>query len=200
MSFPRFYPVMPDLDWIERIAPLGIKVVQLRLKNTTDDEIRRQIRGALKVCSEYDVQLIVNDYWQLALELGADYIHLGQEDLAAADLEAIKKGGVRFGISTHSLDELTVALAAKPDYVALGPIYETILKKMTWAPQGLERLDDWRQRLSVPLIAIGGLNFERAARALDAGASSVAVVTDIVTADDPVAQVQAWVQRFETID
>ena len=198
MSFPRFYPVMPDLEWIERLAPLGIKVVQLRLKDAPEAEVKRQIKGALQVCAAHDVQLIVNDYWQLALELGADYIHLGQEDLAAADLDAIKTGGLKMGISTHSLDELSVALAAQPDYVALGPIYETILKKMAWAPQGLARLQDWKKQLSVPLIAIGGLNFERAKLAFEAGASSVAVVTDIVTADDPEHQVKTWVQQFES--
>ena len=196
--FPRFYPVLPSLDWIERLAPLGIKVVQLRLKEASEAEIKRQISQALEVCAAYNVQLIVNDYWQFALELGADYVHLGQEDLAAADLQALKAGGLKLGVSTHSEDELAIALMAEPDYVALGPIYETVLKKMSWAPQGLAKLSVWRQQISVPLIAIGGLNFERAQLALEAGADSAAVVTDIVTATDPEAQVREWVQRFES--
>lgn len=191
--FPKFYPVMPDLEWIELIAPLGIKVVQLRLKNVSEYEINRQIEEALVVCARHDVQLIVNDHWEAALALGADYIHLGQEDLARADLATIKKAGLRIGISTHSQDELDIALKAEPDYIALGPVYETILKKMKWQPQGLDKVFSWKSQLSVPFIAIGGINLERAPGVIAAGADSVAVVTDIVVSDKPGRQVSKWV-------
>lgn len=191
--FPKFYPVMPDLEWIELIAPLGIKVVQLRLKDVTEYEINRQVEEALNVCARHDVQLIVNDYWEAALALGADYIHLGQEDLARADLAAIRRGGLKIGISTHSQEELEIALKAEPDYIALGPVYETILKKMKWQPQGLDKVSSWKSQLSIPLIAIGGINLERAPGVLAAGADSVAVVTDIVISDKPGRQVSKWV-------
>ncbi len=197
MSFAKFYPVMPDIDWIERIAPLGIKVVQLRLKDVAPSETERQIKAAMAVCARNKIQLIVNDYWETAIRLGADYVHLGQEDLAGADLAAIRAAGIKFGISTHSLEELDTALAAKPDYIALGPIYETLLKKMKWDPQGLKRLGIWRSKISVPLIAIGGITPERALGVLAAGASSVAVVTDIVTAGKPEARVSEWVELLE---
>ena len=131
---------MPDLAWLERLVPLGVKTVQLRLKDAAPERVRHEIAESLKVCARHGCQLIVNDYWQEALALGADYIHLGQEDLAAADVGAIHAKGVRLGISTHSAEELAIALAARPDYVALGPIYETKLKVMKWAPQGLARL------------------------------------------------------------
>ena len=118
---------------------------------------------ASSLCRRHGCQLIVNDYWREALELGADYIHLGQEDLAAADVAAIQAKGVRLGISTHSPEELAIALAAKPTYVALGPIYETRLKAMKWAPQGLARITDWKARIgNLPLVAIGGITPERA--------------------------------------
>ena len=145
-----FYPVLPDLGWLERIVPLGVRTVQLRLKDADTLEINRQIEASLKLCAKHDCQLIVNDYWREAIALGADYIHLGQEDLAGADLAAIKAAGLKLGISTHSRVELEIALEAGPDYVALGPVYETKLKKMKWAPQGLERVSEWKSLITCP--------------------------------------------------
>jgi thiamine-phosphate pyrophosphorylase len=136
---------------------------------------------------------VVNDYWREAISLGADFVHLGQGDLAGADLDAIGSAGIRLGISTHSLDELDNALAAAPDYVALGPIYPTKLKAMPWKPQGLARLGEWRAKISCPLVAIGGITLERAPGVLAAGATSAAVVTDIVMSDDPEARTRDWI-------
>jgi thiamine-phosphate pyrophosphorylase len=188
----RFYPIVPDIVWLTRIVPLGVKTVQLRIKNFSDDGTRRQIREALDICRRHDCQLIVNDYWSAAIDLGADYIHLGQEDLAGANLAAIRQAGIRIGISTHSHEELDIALAAEPDYVALGPIFETKLKKMKWAPQGLARISDWKARIDCPLVAIGGLTVELAAEAFAAGADSLAVVTDFITHADPEMRVRQW--------
>ena len=129
-----FYPIVPDVAWLERLVPLGIKTVQLRLKDASPERVRREIAASLEICARHGCQLIVNDYWREALVLGADYIHLGQEDLADADVLAIQAKGARLGISTHSEAELATALAAAPSYVALGPIYETRLKVMKWAP------------------------------------------------------------------
>lgn len=190
--FPRFYPILPAAAWIARIVPLGVKAVQLRIKDAAPREIARNIRASLETCHTHGCQLIVNDYWRQAIDLGADYIHLGQEDLADADLKAIRKAGIRLGISTHTDEELGIALAAAPDYVALGPIYETTLKKMKYDPQGLKRIGDWRQKISCPLIAIGGITLERAPSVFAAGADSIAVVTDIVKNKDPEARVNAW--------
>jgi thiamine-phosphate pyrophosphorylase len=195
-----FYPIVPDLAWLERLVPLGIKTVQLRLKVAAPERVRHEIAESLKVCARHGCQLIVNDYWQEALALGADYIHLGQEDLAAADVGAIHAKGVRLGISTHSAEELAVALAARPDYVALGPIYETKLKVMKWAPQGLARLAEWKGRIgALPLVAIGGITPERADGVVAAGADSVAVITDFFTHPDPVARVRQWVAWAEGV-
>jgi thiamine-phosphate pyrophosphorylase len=188
-----FYPIVPDLAWLERLVPLGVKTIQLRLKDADSDTVRREIAGSMEVCARHGCQLIVNDYWREALELGAGYVHLGQEDLAAADVGAIKARGVRLGISTHSHEELDIALAAAPDYVALGPIYETRLKVMKWAPQGLARIADWKRRIAtLPLVAIGGITPERAGGVIGAGADSVAVITDFFTHADPVARVREW--------
>lgn len=189
-----FYPIVPDVDWLARLVPLGVRTVQLRLKDARPDEVRRQIATSLDIARGRGCQLIVNDYWREAIDAGADYVHLGQEDLAAADLTAIKAAGLRLGISTHSEDELAVALAANPDYVALGPIYETKLKVMTWAPQGLERIGVWKAAVgALPLVAIGGITPARAPGVIAAGAQSVAVITDFLTAPDPEARVRQWI-------
>jgi thiamine-phosphate pyrophosphorylase len=142
--------------------------------------------------------LIVNDYWREALSLGADYVHLGQEDLADADVPTIQAKGIRLGISTHSEEELDAALAASPDYVALGPIYETRLKAMKWAPQGLERVRQWKSRIgTLPLVAIGGLTPARAEAVRAAGADSLAVITDFFAHPDPEARVSQWLAWAE---
>jgi thiamine-phosphate pyrophosphorylase len=190
-----FYPIVPDAGWLERLLPLGPRTVQLRIKDAGDAEIRRQIVAALDLTRQAGCQLIVNDYWQAAIDLGADYIHLGQEDLAAADLDAIRAAGIAIGISTHDDTELETALAAGPAYVALGPIYETRLKVMKWAPQGLERVAEWKRRIApLPLVAIGGITPDRAAGVVAAGADSLAVITDFMTAPHPEARVRLWLE------
>ncbi len=188
----KFYPVLPDIGWLERLVPLGIKTVQLRLKDAGAKEKKRQIAASLQLCAAHDCQLVVNDYWQEAIELGADFVHLGQEDLAAADMEAIHAAGLKFGISTHSHEELDIALEASPDYVALGPVYETKLKKMKYPPQGLARVSEWKSLIGCPLVAIAGITVERAPKVLAAGADSLAVVTDIVANENPETRVREW--------
>jgi len=190
---PRFYLIVDSTDWLRRLLPCGVKPVQLRIKDAEQSALKAEIETARDLCRAHGAQLIVNDYWQLALDCGCDYVHLGQEDLAEADVAAIKRAGARLGISTHDEAELETALAAEPDYVALGPIYPTILKAMRFAPQGLERIGIWKRRIgALPLVAIGGLTVERAAGALAAGADSLAVVTDVTLNADPEARVGAW--------
>jgi thiamine-phosphate pyrophosphorylase len=191
----RFYLIVDGAHWLKRLLPCGVKLVQLRVKDKSEDEIAREIAEAKRLCAEYGAQLIVNDYWQAAIEAGCDYIHLGQEDLADADLDAIKRAGLKLGISTHNHAELEIALKAKPDYVALGPIYPTILKAMRFAPQGLDTIGEWKRRIGgLPLVAIGGITLERAPGVLTAGADSVAVVTDVLRNPDPEARARAFVE------
>jgi thiamine-phosphate pyrophosphorylase len=191
----RFYPIVPDSDWLARLAPLGIRTVQLRVKDQPPETVRAEIAKSLDIARRFGIQLIVNDYWREAIAAGADFVHLGQEDLAAADLAAIKTAGVKLGISTHDEAELEKALAAKPDYIALGPVYETKLKAMRWAPQGLARVTAWKTAIgALPLVAIGGITLERAPLVTAAGADSVAVITDFCTHPAPEDRVRTWVQ------
>ncbi|MBX2880722.1 MAG: thiamine phosphate synthase [Granulosicoccus sp.] len=189
-----FYPIFDSYVWLQRVIPLGVKLVQLRIKDESDESVRQQIANSRALCEKYGCQLIVNDYWQQAIDLGCDYVHLGQEDLDEADMTSIRKAHIRVGISTHSDEELDRALSYSPDYVALGPVYPTILKKMPWAPQGLEKLGVWKKAVGdIPLIGIGGLSLERAPGVFDAGADVVSVVTDITLHEDPESQVTRWI-------
>lgn len=199
MTLPRFYPVLPDAALIARLLPCGIRLVQLRFKGDVA-EIPAQIAASLAVCTRYGAQLVVNDHWQAALDQGADFIHLGQEDLDTADTAAIARAGVRLGVSTHDRAELDRALALKPAYIALGPIWPTRLKQMPWQPQGVEKLGRWKTRIGpIPLVAIGGVTPARLPQVFAAGADVAAVVTDLVTAPDPEAQTRLWVQTSGAI-
>ena len=198
MKLDPFYLIVDSAAWIERLAPLGVRLLQLRIKDMDEGGLRTEIRSAKALCARYDCQLIINDHWRLAIEEGCDFVHLGQEDLQTANLPEIRAAGVRLGLSTHDHAELETALAAAPDYIALGPVYPTILKKMKWAPQGVERISEWKRRVaSIPLVAIGGLNPDRLNGVFAAGADSAAVVTDITLNADPDARTREWIEKTD---
>ena len=195
MKLDPFYLIVDSADWIERLIPIGVKLVQLRMKDVSEDILREHIKRSKAICEKFGCQLIINDYWQIAIEEKCDFIHLGQEDLADADLPSIQKAGLKLGVSTHDSAELDKALAVKPDYVALGPVYETILKKMKWQPQGVEKVTRWKSLVGdLPLVAIGGLTPDRAQGVLQAGADSAAVVTDIKLNENPENRVNEWIK------
>lgn len=188
-----FYLIVGETDRLAEFLDAGVRCVQLRIKQGSDAHCRREIRLARELCEHADCSLIVNDYWRLALEEGCQAIHLGQEDLHSAQMDVIKSAGLRVGISTHDRTELAIALSHSPDYIALGPIYTTLLKKMPWRPQGLPKLRRWKASIGdIPLVAIGGFTPERASTAFEHGADSVCVVTDVATHTDPIARITQW--------
>ncbi len=194
MSLDRFYPIFDDVAWLERMLPLGVRLVQLRLKDRTEAETRAQIERARDLCAARGATLVVNDHWQAAIDLGCDWLHLGQEDLDTADIPAIRRAGLRLGVSTHDRAELERALSLAPDYVALGPVWPTIIKKMKWERQGVERLGEWKREIGeVLLVAIGGLSVARAKEAFAAGADVVSAVTDITLNPNPEGRVRKWI-------
>lgn len=189
-----FYLIVDSAAWIARLLPCGVRLVQLRVKDAPQAKIRAEILSSKAICERFGAQLIVNDYWKEAIDAGCDFVHLGQGDLDTADLKAIRRAAVKLGVSTHDEAELFRALETAPDYVALGPIYPTILKQMPFAPQGLQRLTQWKKRVGkLPLVGIGGITLERAAGVLAAGADSAAVVTDITLNADPEQRAKDWV-------
>ena len=191
----RFYLIVDSAAWIARLLPSGVRLVQLRIKDQPDATISAEIIKAKALCARDGSQLVVNDYWRQAIDAGCDFVHLGQGDLATADLCAIRCAGIKFGVSTHDEAELFRALDVSPDYIALGPVYPTILKAMAFAPQGLPRIREWKKKIGkISLVAIGGITLERVAGVLEAGADSAAVVTDISRNADPEQRARDWVK------
>jgi thiamine-phosphate pyrophosphorylase len=194
----RFYPVVDSVAWVARLALLDVGTIQLRAKELNDVDALQMVRDALAVIRGTPAKLVVNDYWRAAIVAGAKHLHLGQEDLADladADLRAIRKAGLTLGLSTHDDAELETALQARPDYIALGPIFPTTLKSMRFAPQGIPRITEWKKRIGdIPLVAIGGIKLEQAAEIYAAGADSIAVVSDVTQDPEPDARVRAWLQ------
>ena len=194
MPYPdRFYPVVDSVAWVARLALLGAGTIQLRAKNLSETDAVQTVKDALEVIKGTAAKLVVNDYWRAAIAAGAKHLHLGQEDLAGADLKAIRDAGLTLGLSTHDDEELENALRAKPDYIALGPIFPTTLKSMRFAPQGIAKISEWKKRIgSIPLVAIGGIKLEQAKAIFAAGADSIAVVSDVTQNPEPDARVRAW--------
>ena len=189
----RFYPVVDTVAWVARLALLGAGTIQLRAKDLNESEALQIVTDALEVIKGTPAKLVVNDYWRAAIVAGAKHLHLGQEDLVDADLAAIREAGLTLGISTHDDEELATALRAKPDYIALGPIFPTTLKSMRFAPQGIPKITEWKKRIgAIPLVAIGGIKLEQAAEIYAAGADSIAVISDVTQSADPDARVRAW--------
>ena len=194
MPYPdRFYPVVDSIAWVARLTALGVGTIQLRAKELDDSRALQIVTEALAATAGTATKLVVNDYWRAAIISGAKHLHLGQEDLADADLKAIRDAGLSLGISTHDDAELETALRAGPDYVALGPIFPTTLKSMRFAPQGIARITEWKKRIGdIPLVAIGGIKLEQAPAIFAAGTDSIAVVSDVTQNADPDARVRAW--------
>jgi thiamine-phosphate pyrophosphorylase len=197
MPYPdRFYPVVDSVAWVARLALLGAGTIQLRAKNLDKSEALQVVSDALEVIKGTPAKLVVNDYWRAAIVAGAKHLHLGQEDLAEADLKAIRRAGLTLGLSTHDDEELETALRAEPDYIALGPIFPTTLKSMRFAPQGIPKIAEWKRRIgNIPLVAIGGIKLEQAEAIFAAGADSIAVVSDVTQNADPDARVRAWLAQ-----
>ncbi|MBL8570770.1 MAG: thiamine phosphate synthase [Phreatobacter sp.] len=194
MPYPdRFYPVVDSIRSLIELSNLGVGTIQLRVKNLEEHQAEALAREAVESVAGTATKLVINDYWKAAIAAGAAHLHLGQEDLATADVAAIRRAGLTLGLSTHDEAELETALAHKPDYIALGPIYPTTVKTMRFGPQGLDRITAWKKRIgAIPLVAIGGITLERAPQVYAAGADSIAVVSDIANADDPETRVRDW--------
>ncbi|WP_420920802.1 thiamine phosphate synthase [Cronobacter malonaticus] len=179
------YPVVDSVEWVTRLLEAGVRTLQLRIKDKTDAEVEADVAAAIALGQRYHARLFINDYWRLAIKHQAYGVHLGQEDLQTADLDAIRNAGLRLGVSTHDDMEIDVALAVRPSYIALGHVFPTQTKQMPSAPQGLAQLAAHVKRLGdYPTVAIGGISLERAPAVLETGVGSIAVVSAITQAPD----------------
>lgn len=213
------YPVIDSLYWLERLLPLGLNIIQLRIKNLPQDELEQVIITAVALAKKYKTRLFINDYWQLAIKHGAYGVHIGQEDLADADLAQIQQAGLRLGISTHGCYEFLLAQQLQPSYLAIGAIFPTKTKDMTGQIQGIENLEQLlnlrqavpmvekfssdveptqqRENDYIPIVAIGGINLARAPQVLATGVDSIAVVTAITEAKVPETAVAQFVTHTQ---
>ena len=189
------YPVVDRADWLKRLLPQGVTTAQLRIKDLSGDALRQELARGIALARQYNCRLFINDYWRLAIELDAYGVHLGQEDLDGADIDAIRAAGLRLGISSHCHCEVARAIACAPSYIACGPIYHTTTKDMPWIPQGLNGLNYWLETLDYPLVAIGGINRERLPEVAATGVNSVAMITAITLADAPEQTTRNFLQQ-----
>ena len=183
------YAVLPDAAWVGRMAKAGVPTVQLRFKSEEPATIAREVQAAVNAVEGTDALLFINDHWQAAIDAGAYGVHLGQEDLDTADLNAIRQAGLRLGLSTHGYAEMLRADAHAPSYIAMGAVFPTTLKRMLTAPQGTGRLSAYASVLrDYPLVAIGGIDAANLPEVMASGVGSAAVVRALVAAADPEAE------------
>lgn len=192
------YPVVDRAEWLERLLPLGVTTIQLRVKDLQGQALEQEITKAVGIAERYQARLFINDYWQLAIKHNAYGVHLGQEDLESADLSAIAHAGLRLGLSTHCYYEVARAHAIKPSYLACGPVYHTDSKDMPWIPHGIDNLMKWKVLLpDYPWVAIGGINLERFPRVVKTDVSGIAMISAITQAHDPEAITQTMLELFK---
>jgi thiamine-phosphate diphosphorylase len=189
MKFPKcdqiplgIYPVVDRADKLKPLYELGITTVQLRTKNAfSGQDLEEEVKEAVAISKCYHARFFLNDFWQLAIKYKAYGVHLGQEDIQKADIEAIHRNGLRLGISTHTPKEINIALGFEPSYLAIGPIYEPISKKLTYAPVGIEDLKKWAKNVEYPIVAIGGITIDNIADvASTQAASGIAMISDVL--------------------
>ncbi len=183
------YPVVDRTDKLEPLYKCGITTTQLRVKDLKGEELEREIVRAIKISKQYNARLFINDYWELAIKHNAYGIHLGQEDILEADIKAIYEAKIRLGISTHTTDEIKIALDIEPSYVAIGPVYETQTKKMVYSPVGIPRLKEWAEMVDYPIVAIAGIKVHNLKEVLGSGVvDGVAMITGVLDEDGRVSE------------
>ena len=191
------YAVLPDAAWVARMALAGVPTVQLRFKSDDPKAIKRETLAAVQAVRGTPALLFINDHWQAAIDAGAYGVHLGQEDMQAANLATIREAGLRLGLSSHGYAEMLKADAFSPSYIAIGAVYATTLKRMVTPPQGPGRLHAYARLMrDYPLVGIGGIDESNITDVLQSGVGSVAVVRALVAAEQPEAQASALMRQI----
>ena len=194
-SFPAFYPIIDTSTALSRgITPedvaralvgAGVQVAQFRHKGFYDRENLKSARKACEIVQSSGAIYIVNDRLDIALFLGADGVHVGQEDISLASVRTVIKTlpaqkSVLVGLSVHNERQLKQADLTSADYLAVGPIFATQSKELLDPTVGLEKLERLCTLTSKPIVAIGGITRENAAEVFAAGADSIAVISDLI--------------------
>ncbi|KAB8029686.1 thiamine phosphate synthase [Fluviispira multicolorata] len=200
----RFYPIVDNFYWVKKLVHWGVKSIQLRIKDNNNFknnsvekfDLETEIKLSIDYCKRHQCQLFINDYWEIALRHQAYGVHLGYEDSQSVDIKAIHNAKIKLGLSTHDYNELDFALKQSPSYVALGPIFPTQTKIMRFAPQGILRINEWRELIprDILLVAIGGISLEHGLSIYSKGANSISVINDFKSAQDPEKQIKNWIK------
>ncbi|GAB1077146.1 MAG: hypothetical protein SAqTSB_32830 [Shewanella algae] len=201
------YPVVADVELLEVLLKAGCRTIQLRLKGEVQpgSSAEQAIIRAIALGRQYQARVFINDHWQQAIAHGAFGVHLGQEDLSQASLEAIQGAGLALGLSSHGYFEALLALRHRPSYLALGHIFATTTKVMPSLPQGLARLGAYSETFGslLPTVAIGGIDEHNLDAVKHTGVANVAVVRAITEAAEPVTAfrrlTQSWLGRAAAI-
>lgn len=192
------YVIVDSYEWIERLIHAGVKTLQIRIKDRSPEQAEEEIARCIALAKQHTVRLFVDDFWQLAIKYQAYGVHLGQEDLRTADLNAIQQAGLRLGVSTHNREEIELVLPLRPSYIALGHIFPTQSKIMPSAPQGIANLAAQVKDLSdIPTVAIGGITASHFADVLATGVGSIAVISAVTQAEDWQSAVQNLLHYFD---
>ena len=176
------YPVVYQAYKLRALYEIGITTAQLRTKDKfCGKELEEEVIEAISISKEFNARFFLNDFWELGIKHNAYGIHLGQEDIQEADVNAILDAGIRLGISTHTPKEIDIALAFEPSYLAIGPIYEPISKKLVYDTVGPEDLKHWAKNVNYPIVAIGGITIENIKNVAEVkAASGIAMISDVL--------------------
>ena len=192
------YPIVDNLEYLKKLFDVGASLIQFRIKNKSKSDVLALVKTAVELSQKYpSSKLIINDYWEFAIECGAFGVHLGQEDIKYANLSRIGASGLRLGISTHSFWEVSCALQLSPSYIACGPIFQTRVKKMPWLPQGVRNLSYWVRMLPKPLVAIGGINHDNLESVKQTGVEIISLINGISGAISPQQAFLSYKERWE---
>jgi len=204
VSFPRLYAVLDAgvaaargwdvLDLAGAFLDGGARLIQLRAKSSDLRTVLTLTESLVRLAEPAQAQIIVNDRADVARLAGASGVHVGQEDLEPADARAIVGDSGLVGLSTHTPDQVEAAARAPIDYVAIGPVFETLTKDTGYSAVGLDRVRRVAEHSRWPVVAIGGITLETAPEVIAAGASAVAVVSDLVATGDPAGRVREYLQ------
>ena len=179
----------------EALLNAGARIIQVRNKKGSARELLEQVERILSF-APHGAEIIVNDRVDVALIAGAGGVHLGQDDVPPVEARRILGLDRMIGFSTHNLEQAMQAEKLPVDYVAVGPIFLTATKEKPDPVVGLENLSAICQAIRKPVIAIGGIKLENAEDVLKAGATSVAVISDVLSAADVASRVQSWIERL----
>ena len=199
---PGPYPIVADTEMLHRLLDAGAGIIQLRIKtDPASPEADTAVSAAVQIARRYpESQLFINDHWQAAIMHGAYGVHLGQEDLRDADLQAIHAAGLRLGLSSHAYWEVARALTVQPSYIACGPIFPTRAKAMPWVPQGIQNLTYWSRLIPFPVIGIGGVTLENLPEVWETGCDSVAMIAAVTSAENPATALQAFHEIWQSLE